>query len=174
MKLLEDKRIYLRALEPEDLDTVYRWENDSSLWQLSNTLEPFSRFVLKLYLERVGEDLQVRKQVRMMIMEKDTREAIGTVDLFDVDFFNQRAGVGVFIESSYRENGYASEAVGILLRYAFEHLCLHQVYCNVGADNEQSLALFEKLGFVLVGEKKDWARTADGYQAEWLLQKINA
>ena len=38
MALLENERVCLRALEPEDLELLYRWENDSELWEVGNTL----------------------------------------------------------------------------------------------------------------------------------------
>ena len=47
---LSDEEIRLRALEPEDLEVLYRWENDSTLWEVGNTLAPFSRYALKRYI----------------------------------------------------------------------------------------------------------------------------
>lgn len=172
MKLLSRETIYLRALEPEDLEVVYRWENDASLWAVSNTLEPFSRFVLKLYLERAGEDLVARKQLRMMIVRRSDDVPVGTVELFDVDTIHGRAGLGVCVAEDFRSKGYAKEAVRCLLSYAFEHLHLHQVYCNVGASNTSSLHLFDSLGFARVGEKKEWQKSVGGYESEWLLQLL--
>ena len=45
MKWLENDTIRLRALEPEDLDLLYAWENDTSLWEFGSTLVPYSRYV---------------------------------------------------------------------------------------------------------------------------------
>ena len=67
---------------------------------------------------------------------------------------------------------HAGDAVGTLCRYARERLRMHQLWCNVGADNEASLGLFRKLGFREVGTKRDWLWTPDGYRDEVLLQKI--
>ncbi len=50
---------------------------------------------------------------------------------------------------------------------------LQQLFCNIGADNEKSLHLFEKNGFEKVGLKKRWNRTGkDVYEDEWLLQLL--
>ena len=57
-------------------------------------------------------------------------------------------------------------------RYAREVLNLHQLWCNVGADNEASLRLFRSAGFAEVGVKRDWLWRPDGYGDEILLQKI--
>lgn len=47
MSYLSGTNIYLRAIEPEDLDILYQWENDSSLWVHGCTLAPFSKFTLR-------------------------------------------------------------------------------------------------------------------------------
>ena len=46
MGLLENDKIKLRALEPDDLDLLFSVENSSDLWGISNTLTPFSRDLL--------------------------------------------------------------------------------------------------------------------------------
>ena len=51
MKILENRSISLRAPEPEDLDLLYLWENEPSIWHVSGTLTPFSRYILKQYLD---------------------------------------------------------------------------------------------------------------------------
>ena len=48
--MINDDIIRLRALEPEDLECLYQWENDMDLWEVSDTLTPFSLFTLKKYI----------------------------------------------------------------------------------------------------------------------------
>jgi len=48
--MLSYGKVRLRSLEPEDLELLYLWENDPSIWKVSNTLVPFSRFILRQYL----------------------------------------------------------------------------------------------------------------------------
>ena len=172
--MLKGSNITLRALEPEDVDLLYEWENDSRLWHLSNTVTPFSRHLLEQYVLSSGQDIYTAKQLRLMIdvMEGNVRKTVGAIDLFDSDPLNMRAGVGVLIEKKHRKKGYASEAVEILLSYCFGVLHLHQLYCNITADNEASLALFRKAGFETVGLKKDWLHIRDGWTDEYLLQKV--
>ena len=62
-----NREISLRALEPEDLELLYDWENDMSNWLISNTMSPFSRFTLKRYLENSHKDIYETGQLRLMI-----------------------------------------------------------------------------------------------------------
>jgi len=85
---------------------------------------------------------------------------VGLVDLFDFDPYHLRAGVGVLIaRNEDRRKGYATEALKVLISYAFEVLQLNQLYANVSASNTASLRLFQNLGFTKVGVKKDWLKT---------------
>ena len=53
MVTLKTDHCYLRALEPEDLEFVYKVENDESVWEVSNTNAPYSRFLIKEYLSLI-------------------------------------------------------------------------------------------------------------------------
>ncbi len=172
MKTLKGQHITLRALEPEDLEFVLAVENDERIWHLSNTQVPFSRFVIKHYLENAHKDIFEVKQLRLVITDT-TETPLGLIDLFDFDFKNKRAGVGIIIkEASNRDKGYGFEALKMLIAYSFKHLGLHQLYCNISEDNIASLKLFQKLGFKEVGLKKDWNLNNGAYNNEYLLQLI--
>ena len=177
---LQGKQISLRAIEPTDIDVIYKWENDTETWKVSNTQTPFSRFVLEQYIVSVHQDIYSTKQLRLMIeltpnpstIGEDSR-AIGCIDLFDFDPSNLRAGIGVLIaDKSDRRKGYASEALEVLIEYCFHTLNLHQLYCNITTDNESSVLLFQKHGFQITGIKKQWIRSGDKFKDELLLQKI--
>ena len=167
--------VKLRALEPEDIDLLYEWENDHSIWYVSNTLTPFSKYILKKYIENSHLDIYQTKQLRLMIdvcREADP-ETVGAIDIFDFDPFHLRAGVGVLIaREEDRNKGLAGLALQELIQYAFGILHLHQLYCNISSDNKISLRLFQEAGFVICGKKKDWLKAANGYKDELLLQLI--
>jgi diamine N-acetyltransferase len=175
MNYLDGEHIKLRALEKSDLDLLYNWENDTSLWNTGTTLVPFSKHTLSKYLEIAHLDLFEAKQLRLMIdLKAKGHKTIGSIDLFDYDPFHERAGVGILItDSSDRRKGYASEALELLIQYTFNLLGLHILYCNVSADNEISLKLFKKCGFQVVGLKKEWSRHGNTWNDEYLLQLIN-
>jgi diamine N-acetyltransferase len=173
--------IHLRALEPSDLNQLYRWENDSSIWSVSGTLVPFSKFVLEEFVTQVHQDIYTNKQLRLIVDlkyfdeadEDETTRSIGCVDLFDFDPKNKRAGVGILIaDKADRGRGYATEALHLIVDYAFEVLDLHQIYSNVRVENESSVALFKKVGFEVTGLKQDWMYEQGKFYDEYTMQLI--
>lgn len=165
-------KIRLRPLEPEDLEFLYQWENDPSIWQVSNTLVPFSRYILKQYLEESHRDIFETKQLRLIIEDQNGR-AVGAIDLFNFDPFHQRAGIGILIyKQDDRGKGLATDALTLIAKYAVDVLGLHQLYANITVDNQSSIHLFKKVGFEYSGTKKDWIKTSDGWLDEEVYQKI--
>jgi len=173
--MLKGKNIELRALEPADVDLLYQWENSSELWHLSNTVAPFSRFVLEQYIMDSHQDIFTSKQLRLMIDKKENGNlmTIGTIDLFDFDPVNKRAGIGIMIVRHEQQQGYATEALQMLVNYCFNTLKLHQVYCNIIVDNLPSISIFKKAGFEVAGIKKDWIMVGKNWKDEYTLQLIN-
>ena len=170
---LQGKHIHLRALEPGDLDFLYELENNTDIWEISGTTVPYSKHVLKQYLDNAHRDIFDVKQLRLCICKAD--KVLGLIDLFDFDPHNKRAGVGlVILEQKDRNRGIGAEALTLLCEYVFKVLGLRQLYADVLEGNEASLHLFKKMGFVEVGLKKDWIFSKGGYKNEILLQKINA
>ena len=174
MKTLKGDNIYIRALEPNDLEFVYALENDQSIWEVSNTHTPYSRFLVKQYLENAHQDIYEAKQLRLAICQDQDFPALGLIDLFDFDPKNNRAGVGIVIQNNEnRKQNIGSEALELLIEYAFYNLNLHQLYANIGTENEASNALFTKFGFKMIGVKKDWTFVNGVYKDEAVFQLIN-
>jgi len=173
MITLKGTNIYLRALEPEDLEFVYAIENNELVWEVSNTETPYSRFLIRQYLENAHQDIYEAKQLRLAICLNNSQDAIGLIDLFDFDPKNNRAGVGILINDAQNRNkGIGSEALALIIVYSFEQLQLHQLYANIGTDNEISIQLFTKFGFQKIGIKKDWIKVNNRYKDELLFQLI--
>ena len=174
MITLKGENIYLRALEPNDLEFVYAMENDQNIWEVSNTQTPYSRFLVKQYLENAHQDIYEAKQLRLAICQDQDFPAIGLIDLFDFDPKNNRAGVGIVIQSQENRNqNIGSEALELLIQYSFYHLNLHQLYANIDTENSASIALFTKFGFEKIGTKKDWTLVNGVYKDEVVYQLIS-
>lgn len=171
--LLENENLRLRAPEPEDLDFLYRCENDLDLWSYGSTLSPFSKYTLLQYINQAEQNIFVSRQLRFMIELKSVTTAIGTIDLYDFDPYHNRAGVGIFIEAAYQRKSYATQALSLLIEYAFGLLHIHQLYAHIPVNNSGSLSLFGKLGFEQTGTLKDWNMEADGFNDLAVLQLIS-
>lgn len=172
MLSLKGEQVYLRALEPEDLNFLYELENDTAIWEISGTSTPYSKHVLQLYLDNAHRDIYDVKQLRLCICTLED-QVVGLIDLFDFDPKNNRAGLGIVIkESNKRSQGIGNESIKLLLEYGFTSLNLHQVFANVAEDNAASIHLFKKLGFEQVGIKNDWIFVNGSYKNEILFQKI--
>ncbi|MCH3885652.1 GNAT family N-acetyltransferase [Tenacibaculum aquimarinum] len=173
MQTLLGQKIKLRALEPEDLEFLYNTENNEAFWEISHTQTPFSKFLLKQYLENAHLDIFEAKQLRLIIEENNSSKQIGMIDLFDFNPQHKRAGIGVLISEKHQHKGFASEALQLLINYCFKHLNLHQLFANITEDNAKSLTLFKKHNFAQIGIKKDWILSEGNYKNEILFQLIN-
>ncbi|MGB1308418.1 MAG: GNAT family N-acetyltransferase, partial [Oceanihabitans sp.] len=85
MITLKGEHIFLRALEPEDLAFIHTIENDESLWEISNTQTPYSKYLIKQYLDHAHKDIYEVKQLRLVISNY-SNVALGMIDIFDFDF----------------------------------------------------------------------------------------
>ncbi len=165
--------IKLRALEPNDIDLIHKWENDQLVWHLSNTLIPFSRFDIEQYVLNSEKDIFVVRQVRLMIEKIEDSSTVGVIDLFDFDPLHKRAGIGILITEAERQKGYATDALETVIKYCFKTLMLHQLFANIIPDNSKSIKLFEDKGFKKAGNKKDWLLIENKWKDELLYQLIN-
>jgi diamine N-acetyltransferase len=169
--MLKAQNCYLRALEPNDFDFLYEVENEEALWHVCELKQPISLHTVQAYLENAHQPIEDAKQARFAICDVENN-LVGMIDLFDYDAKNQRAGVGVVILESQRENGFAHSAIIRIKEYAKEHLLLHQLSCEVQESNTKSVALFQKCGFKITGTLADWQRTKTGFENIHIMQCV--
>ena len=162
--LLENEEIRLRAIEPEDLNRLYLWENNSQLWDAGNTRNPYSKFMLKQYIAESERDIYESKQLRLMMVSIKTGKTVGTVDLFDFDIHNSRIALGLFVDVSFQGNGYAKTSLRLVEEYIFEYLKINQLYVHIAINNIASIGMFEQENFEKTGILKDWIKTIDGFE----------
>ncbi len=162
--MLENNRLKLRAPEPEDLEILYKWENDTSLWKLGSTLSPISKYTLKEYIAQSHLSIFEIKQLRLIITLKANQAPVGAIDLFDFDPYHQRVAVGILIDKEYQKQGLARESITLIKEYCFNFLHLHQITAQVPCSNTPSRNLFLNSGFKETGILKDWLKTKYGYE----------
>lgn len=171
---LENDRLKLRALEPEDLDILYRWENDTNLWIHGNTISPYSKLALRHYINDTQlHDIYGAKQLRLIVMELSNNNIVGTIDLYDFDHHNSRAGIGILIDEKYREKNYATETLNIVQKYCFNFLGLKQLYAYISVDNLSSINLFKKAGYTKSGTLYSWIQSLHEFKDVYIYQLLN-
>lgn len=170
--LLSNGVIALRALEPSDLDLMYKWENDTTVWTATDTQAPYSRHTIKRFIESYTGDIYASRQLRLIITLCGTGQAVGTVDFTDFDPLNNRAELGLLIEQGHQGQGLGRMALQVIKRYACEHLGLRQLYVVIADSNLACLSIFEREGFEATGHLKSWIRRGTTYSNATLMQLV--
>lgn len=157
-------------MEPEDLDLLYRIENDPELWGIGVTNVPYSRYVLRDYIARSSGDAYTDGQVRL-IVENRKNEVVGIVDLVNFDARNRKAEISIVIESRYRHKGFATDAINLVADYGRRVLHLHQIYAIIDTLNSSSLQLFRQLNFQESNHLPEWLYDGEEYHDAILMHK---
>lgn len=171
-QLLQRDGYVLRAPEPEDLESMFRFENSSDLWEFSNTTGPYSRFHLKRYIEQTQNDLFIDRQLRLMIENKEG-QVTGIVDICNFDPLHSRAEVGIVINQKDRGKGIGSIALSLLEEHCFRYLGIHQLFAYIDVTNIPCRRLFKACGYRECALLKDWMHASGGYRDVLMAQKIN-
>ncbi|MBP5687117.1 MAG: GNAT family N-acetyltransferase [Muribaculaceae bacterium] len=155
-KIISNDIVTLRSLEVTDLDVLYKWENDSWLWTVSNIMSPSPKSYLWQYLQNYDSDIYTTRQLRLMITLTETGEPVGTVDLTNFDPFNNRAEFGIMIDKAHGGKGLGDAALRLTIGYVRDYLGLYQIYSLVPASNTVCISLLKKHGFTTAGLLKKW------------------
>ena len=171
MKATDSVNVTLRAIEPEDLDLLYRIENDQQLWHVGATNVPYSRYTLHDYIATSSDDIYADRQVRLIIENAD-HQTVGICDIVHFEPQHLRAEAGIVIMEPYRQHGYAQAALDHLAHYALNILHLHQLYAIVASDNEAALRLFRNAGFDHESPLHDWLFDGHKYADAVVMQRF--
>lgn len=161
--------VRLRAMEPEDLDALYRIENDRDVWDVGENNVPYSRYILHDYIANASADIYADKQVRMVV-ENEKGQLVGVADVVNFCPSHARAEVSIVICREHRKKGYARAAIRQIIEYALRTLHLHQLYAVVREDNMPSLNLFSSLGFKSKMVLDDWLFDGKDYHNAVVMQ----
>ena len=151
---LVGKNLYLRPLEAPDLDGPYLdWINDYSVTRfLEAGLFPNTREGLEQYVRSVSQNPQ---NVMLAIIDKDTDKHIGNIKLGPINWIHRFADIGILIgEKGSWGKGYATEAIKLVVDYAFNKLNLHKLTAGSYDVNLGSVRAFMKAGFAEEGLRR--------------------
>jgi RimJ/RimL family protein N-acetyltransferase len=167
-ELFHGQRVRLTLLQKEDAATLARWTEDGGYLRLQDTgiARPESEESIASNIDR---DNDSSTTFSFGIRRAADNVLIGTVALFDVEWANRAAWVGIGLGDRLHWNhGYGSEAMELLIRYAFEELNLHRLQLTVIDYNSRAIAMYEKLGFTREGAYREFGER-DGRRYDLLL-----
>lgn len=153
--MLTSERIYLRKMTEADIPLYHTWRNNLNVMQ---TTSPY----LDVYDEGETEDfvknviLRSSTSKTYMCMDRSTRTAFGIVALTQIDYKNRHAECIIDLgNQDFWGKGYGTEAMQILLDYAFLEMNLHRLHLRVFSFNKAAIRLYEKIGFIHEGEARE-------------------
>ena len=151
--MLKGEHIFLRKLQITDVDFIYNWENNPANWPVSNTKQPFTKEEIIEFVKS-EQNIFLNNQIRFVICLNQNEHLVGCIDLFEFNAKSKTVGIGILIaEKKYRNKGYATEALRLLIDYCRNELKIVYAFCNIFKENTTSISLFEKCGFQFIEEK---------------------
>ena len=159
----QGKIVCLRAIEPDDAELFYRWNLDSERARyLDFVWPPTSMESVRTWVHEQTRKKLVNDSYHWVIQNM-SGEAVGSISTHDCDPHNGTFSYGVDIVQEHRGNGYAGEAIRIVLKYYFRELRYQKATIPVHADNPASIRLHEKLNFKLEGRLRRMVYTQGDY-----------
>lgn len=146
------ERLYLRPWSPDDAPQVTSWMNDPQVWSNLAQHRPKTQASIEKFLE---QKTQSETDVLFFIAHRETDALLGCCGLHHLDLRNRSATLGMYLgDPTGRGKGYGTEALRLVVRYAFDTLNLHRIELDVYEDNPQAIRCYEKAGFVREGLKR--------------------
>ncbi len=145
-------RVLLRPLAISDLPAYMALLQDKESMRLTGTHGQFSQESAARWITSIAER-DDRVDLAISVGESDS--FVGEVVINDIDSINRSANIRIGLLSSATDKGYGSEALGLMINYAFEQLKLHRLELAVFAFNTRAIHVYEKLGFRQEGRRRD-------------------
>lgn len=159
----EGSRIRLRAIEPSDWAVFYRWHLDSDAARSGYEIGlPQSEEATRRWAERLSVTTPENDQFRWVIGRPDG-EMVGTINTHSCEQRNGTFSYGVVVSAEYRGQGYAKEAIGLVLNYYFGELRYQKATVHIYSFNKPSVKLHESIGFQLEGRLRRMIYTGGEY-----------
>jgi len=174
--LVGDK-IYLRGLEEGDLEGNYfQWFNDQDNDVFtSHAMYPNTPQRMRDFFQRVTDYRSCRNDLVLAIISRENDQHIGNIGLHQINWVDRHARLSIIIgERAAQSKGYGTEAVRLLVDYAFVKLNLHRIGLGVHEDNLGAIRAYQKVGFVEEGRFRDHALRGGRYRDTVCMSILNA
>ncbi len=149
-KLLGD-RIYLSPRNSEDVELFTEWLNDFETTDYIGR----SGLLTTIASEKKYLEENFSPEATFVIVTIKDNKMIGTISLENIDNINRTATLGIFIgDKNYRNKGYGTEAIKLLLEYGFRYMNLYNIKLDLMEFNIRALKCYEKCGFREYGRRR--------------------
>ncbi len=152
---IQGQKINLRSLKKTDADSIYRNIKDRQiLCFLANPPIPYKLKHAQVFILKTHRNLKSGTDYSLGIVNKENDQLMGVISLMEVNKLHRRAEIGYWLGKKYHRQGIMSEAIGLILDFAFKKLQLHSVWAGTFRQNIASQKLLKKYGFKYVGTMK--------------------
>ena len=150
--------VFLRLVELRDASLIYEWEKNKEIINSTKRDELLTlNFIESLIMEQ--RNVLISGQIRYVICNCNSNIPVGVIDLYNIDFNIGNADVGIaIVDEINRKKGFATEALNLIRKFAYNDLGLTQLNAMVALDNIASNKLFKSAGYAIdsssISEKK--------------------
>lgn len=162
---LPTERLILRELTLNDVPTIVAYAGNKDVAKTAlNIPHPYEEKDALFWIDMAQRGFEDKTQYIFGISLNETHEFVGGISL-RVDSKYDRGELGYWIAKKYWNKGYATEAVGAVLRFGFERVGLHKVYASHYVENPASGKVMLKNGMIKEGELKDHVKKGNLYRS---------
>lgn len=166
---LEGKRVLLRPLEEKDAKSLQENINDPDIYKYTLTIpHPYEMSHAEWWINHTQERIKEKKAYELGIELKETGNIIGGMGICHIDPAHDSAEVGYWLGKKYWGKGITTEALDLLMNFAFNELKLHRLHANTFIDNIGSQKVLEKSGFAKEGRRKEAIKKDGKYYDDFL------
>jgi RimJ/RimL family protein N-acetyltransferase len=170
--MLFSERLRLRAIEREDLPRFVTWFNDPEVTRGLLRFLPLSLIQEEKWFENQLQQPEETQPLAIEVRSQGAWRHIGAIGFHQIDWRNRSGDIGIVIgEKSCWNQGYGTEATGLLIKHGFDTLNLHRISLRVFENNRRAIKCYEKLGFVVEGRLRH-AMYREGRYLDEILMSI--
>lgn len=150
-KRIEGDRIYLSPRNTQDYEIFAEWLNDPQIIDyLGRSGKMITNDAEKEYFEH-----NINSEATFFIIDKESDKLIGSISIESIDHLNRCGTLGIFIgDKDYRDKGYGTEAIKLILEYGFKYLNLKNINLDLVSANERAYRCYQKCGFKEYGRRR--------------------
>lgn len=160
-----DNELTIRRCERTDVDVVYRWENDPLLADTNSLIEPLAHFQARKLVASGNSELITNGFLLLMaeLSAEKSKHTIGMLQVYNYDFFNKRAAVGVVVDTQYQQKGYGERLLKMLVKFLVNEYDVHHIYAEIIPSNVASVRCFEKANFKHTATLPQWIKRKNSF-----------